>query len=96
MVLVESWLTSSVEDRESFSSRDDMGCMKHSSICSTEIDDLLYLGRFSQGISRVSYRETSQLSFMMCITGWLWSQCKGNWPNVNLILHTLMYFVLLG
>ena len=30
-VLVESWLTSSVEDRESFSSRDDMGCTDHSS-----------------------------------------------------------------
>ena len=25
-VIVESWLTSSVEDRESFSSLDDMGC----------------------------------------------------------------------
>ena len=30
-VLGNSWLTSSVEDRESFSSRDDMGCMEHSS-----------------------------------------------------------------
>ena len=53
-VLVESWLTSSVEDRESFSSPDDMGCTEVSSSCSNEIDDPLYLRRFSQGISRVS------------------------------------------
>ena len=53
-VLVESWLTSSVEDRESFSFRDDMGCTEYSSSFSTEIDDPLYLRRLSQGISRVS------------------------------------------
>ena len=40
-VLVKSWLTSSVEDWKSFSSRDDMGCTEHSSTCSTEIDDPL-------------------------------------------------------
>ena len=51
---MESWLTSSVEDRESFSSGDDMGCMEHSTSFSTEIDDPLYLRRLSQGISRVS------------------------------------------
>ena len=51
-MLVESWLTSSVEDRESFSSQDDMGCTEHSPSCSTEIDDPLYLRRLSQGISR--------------------------------------------
>ena len=51
---VKSWLTSSVEDRESFSSRDDMGCTEHSSSCSTEIDDLLYLRRLFQGVSRRS------------------------------------------
>ena len=51
---MESYLTSSVEDRDSFSSQDDMGCMEHISSCSTEIDDPLYLRRFSQGISRVS------------------------------------------
>ena len=51
---METWLISSVEDRDSFSSRDDMGCMDHFSICSTEIDDPLYLRQFSQGISRVS------------------------------------------
>ena len=56
-VLVESWLTSSVEDLETFSSPDDMGCMEVSSSCSNEIDDPLYLRRFSQGISRVSQRE---------------------------------------
>ena len=50
-VLVECWLTSSVEDRESFSSRDDMLCTEHSSSCSTEIDDPLYLRRLSQGFS---------------------------------------------
>ena len=53
-VLVESWVTSSVEDRESFSSPDDMGCTEVSSSCSNEIDDPVYLIRFSQGISRVS------------------------------------------
>ena len=53
-VLVKSWLTTSVEDRESFSSRDDMGCTEHSSGCSTEIDDPLYLRRLSQGVSRGS------------------------------------------
>ena len=46
-VLVETWLTSSVEDRESFSSRVDTGCTEHSSICSTKIDDSLYLRRLS-------------------------------------------------
>ena len=53
-VLVESWLSSSVEDRESFSSQDDMGFTEHSSSCSTEIDDSLYLRRLSQGVSRGS------------------------------------------
>ena len=52
-VLVESWFTSSVEDRESFSSPDVMGCTEDSSSCSTEIDDL-YLRRLSQGVSRGS------------------------------------------
>ena len=37
-----------------FSSRDDMGCTEHSSTCSTEIDDPLYLRRLSQGVSRGS------------------------------------------
>ena len=35
-------------------SRDDMGCTEQSSTCSTEIDDHLYLRRFSQGVSRGS------------------------------------------
>ena len=51
---MESWLSSSVEDRESFSLPDDMGCTEVSSSSSKEIDDPLYLRRFSQGISRVS------------------------------------------
>ena len=50
-VLVESWLTSAVEDRKPFSSADDMGCTEFSLNCSNEIDDPLYLRRFSQGIS---------------------------------------------
>ena len=25
---------------------------------------------------------------MIWIAGWLWSQCKGNWPHLNLILGT--------
>ena len=66
---MESWLTSSVEDRESFSSRDDMGCKEHSSSCSTEIDDPLYVRRFSQGISRGSKRESRHLFCMMWIGG---------------------------
>ena len=53
-VLVESWLASSGKERESFSSPDYMGCTEVSSNCSNEIDDPLYLRRFSQGISRVS------------------------------------------
>ena len=40
-VLVESSFTSSVEDRESFSSTDDMGYTEHSS--SSTLDDALYL-----------------------------------------------------
>ena len=51
---MESRLISSVEDRESLSSRDDMGCTELSSSCSTEIDDPLHLRRVSQGISGVS------------------------------------------
>ena len=47
-VLVKSWLTSSIEDRESFSSQDDMGCREHSSSSSTKFDDPLYLRRLSQ------------------------------------------------
>ena len=50
-MLVKSWLTYSVEDWESFSCRDDMGCTEHFSTCSTEIDDTLYLRRLSQGVS---------------------------------------------
>ena len=33
---------------------------------------------------------------MMCIAGCLWSQCKGNWPHLNLILGTLNNFEFLG
>ena len=51
---MESWLTSSVENRKSFSSLDVMQCMEFSSVCCTEIDDPLYLRRVSQGISGVS------------------------------------------
>ena len=47
------WLTSSVEDRESFSSRDDMWCTELSLSCSIEIDDTLYLREVSYGISGV-------------------------------------------
>ena len=53
-LLVESWLTSSVEVKDSFSSPDDMGCREVSSSCSNEIDDPLYLKPFSQGNSGVS------------------------------------------
>ena len=43
---MESWLTSSFEDRVSFSSPDDMGCTEVSSIFSKEIDDPLYWDGF--------------------------------------------------
>ena len=95
-VLVESCLTSSVEDRESFSFRDDMGYTEHSSSFSTEIDDPLYLRRLSQGVSRGILRESSHFFCMMWIAGWLWSQCKGNWPHLNLILGTPSNFAFLG
>ena len=45
---MESWLNSSVKDRESFSSRDYMGCTEVCSSCSTEIEVPLYMKRFSQ------------------------------------------------
>ena len=32
----------------------------------------------------------------MWIAGWLWSQCKGNWPHLNLILVTPSNFAFLG
>ena len=32
---------------------------------------------------------------MMQIVGWLWSQCKGNWPHLNLFWGTQIYFVFL-
>ena len=44
---MESWFTSSVEDRESFSSPDVMGYPEFSSCCCTEIDDPLYLSGVS-------------------------------------------------
>ena len=41
-------------------------------------------------------RESSNLFCMMSITGWLWCQCKGNCPHLNLILGTLSNFAFLG
>ena len=32
---------------------------------------------------------------MIWFARWLWSQCKGNWPHLNLILGTPIYFALL-
>ena len=72
-----------------------MGYTEHSSSCSTEIDDSLYLRRLSQGVSIGSLRE-SHLFCMMWIAGWLWSQCKGNWPHLKLILGTPSNFAFLG
>ena len=69
-----------------------MGCMEFSTSCCTVIDDTLYLRRVSQGISAVSQRESSHFFCMMWIVGWLWSQCKGNWPHLNLNWGTLSYF----
>ena len=39
--------------------------------------------------------ESSHLFCMMWIACYLWSQCKGNWPHLNLIWGTLTYFALL-
>ena len=33
---------------------------------------------------------------MLWIAGWLWSQCKGNWPHLKLILGTQSNFAFLG
>ena len=33
---------------------------------------------------------------MMWIAGWLWRECKGNWPHLNLILRTQSNFAFLG
>ena len=33
---------------------------------------------------------------MMWIAGWLWSQCKENWPHLSLILGTPSNFAFLG
>ena len=65
-----------------------MGCREPSSRCSTETDDPLYLRRLSQGISRGSLSQSNHLFCMMWIAGWLWSQCKGNGPHLNLVLGT--------
>ena len=40
--------------------------------------------------------ESSHLFCMMWIAGWLWSQCKGNWPHLNLILGTPSNFAFLA
>ena len=32
---------------------------------------------------------------MMRIAGWLWNECKGNWPHLNLIWSTPIYFAFL-
>ena len=39
---------------------------------------------------------TYHLFCMMWIAGWLRSQCKGNWPHLNLILGTPNNFAFLG
>ena len=51
---MESRLTSSVADKESCSSQDDMGFTELSSSCCNVFDDPLYLRRVSQGISGFS------------------------------------------
>ena len=53
-VLVESWLTSSVEPGNQLSSRDDLGCTELSLSCRAEIGVPLALGRCSQGLSGVA------------------------------------------
>ena len=39
---------------------------------------------------------SSHLFCMMWITGWLWSQCKGNWPHLNLTMGTPSNFPFRG
>ena len=48
---MESWLTSSVKDMESFLFPDNMGCTEVSSSCSTQIDDPLLETVFSGNLS---------------------------------------------
>ena len=40
--------------------------------------------------------ESSHLFCVMWIAGWVWSQCKGNRPHLNLILGTPRNFAFLG
>ena len=40
--------------------------------------------------------ESSHLFCRIWITGWLWSQLKGNWPHLSLILGTPRKFAFLG
>ena len=40
--------------------------------------------------------ESSHLFCRIWIAGWLWSQLKGNWPHLNLILGTPRNFAFLG
>ena len=53
-MLVESWLTSSVEARNQLSSRNDVWCTELSLSCCAEIGVPLDLRRVSQGISGVA------------------------------------------
>ena len=100
---MKSWLASLVEDWESLSSRDDMGCTEHSSTCSTEIDDPLYLRRLSQGVSRGSYgslqrflKGVKPLVLYVADRRVVMEPMQGKWTHLNLILGTPSNFAFLG
>ena len=44
----------------------------------------------------IHWKNCLHLFCMMWITGWLWSQCKGNCPHLNLILGTPSNFTFLS
>ena len=69
-----------------------MGCMELSSSCCIEINIHIDLRLVSQGISVGSWRKSSHLFCMMCNTGYLWSQWRGNGLHLEL---TPSYFAFL-
>ena len=73
---MESWLTSLFEGRESFSSPDDMVCTEVSSSFSKEIDDPLYLRRFSQGISVLPGVYSRVTTWMPILNGSLFREVR--------------------
>ena len=77
------------------SSQYDLGYMELFSICCAELCDPLDLGWCSQEISRVAKRKSSHLLCLMGNARWLWSQCRGIGPHLELIWGTQSSFMFL-